>query len=119
MSVRRRWDLQAVWNPWLSLGIHIDHTDPSVTIHLPGSIIVVGRCKQPGFREEEFCRDELMAEGYRLDRNTWRDMVVGLAKRTGFGRSLPPVPSPHHGQTVCDAMAMKLLDAKHDGEAAS
>lgn len=49
----RRWDVQATWNPWFSLGVHLDHTDPSLTIHLPGVIVVMGRCKQPGFRQAE------------------------------------------------------------------
>lgn len=35
----------------LSLGFHLDHTDPSLTIHLPGIIVAVGRLKQPGFRK--------------------------------------------------------------------
>lgn len=50
MAIRRKWDLQIAWNPWFSLGIHIDHTDPSVTLHLPGIMIAIGRCKQPGLR---------------------------------------------------------------------
>lgn len=47
----RRWDVQHSWNPWLSLGFHIDHTDPSITIHLPGVILYMGNCKQPGFKK--------------------------------------------------------------------
>lgn len=46
----REWDVQAAGNWWISLGFHIDHTDPSLTIHLPGVIIAFGRCKQPGFK---------------------------------------------------------------------
>ncbi len=46
----RRWDLQWCWNGWLSLGFHFDHTDPSLTLHLPGLIVALGRLKQPGFR---------------------------------------------------------------------
>lgn len=46
----RRWDVQVASNWWLSLGFHIDHTDPSITLHLPGAIVYAGRCKQPGFR---------------------------------------------------------------------
>jgi len=48
--MKRKWDMQFTWNPWLSLGIHFDHTDPSVALHLPGVILYFGRCKQPGFR---------------------------------------------------------------------
>lgn len=48
--VTRRWDFQWTWNPWFSLGIHVDHRDPSITLHLPGLIVYAGRCKQPGFR---------------------------------------------------------------------
>ena len=29
---------------------HRDHTDPSLTLHLPGFILSFGRLKQPGFR---------------------------------------------------------------------
>ena len=50
MSIRRAWDIQAGENWWLSLGFHIDHTDPSITIHLPGIILAFGRLKQPGFQ---------------------------------------------------------------------
>ena len=50
MAIRRAWDIQFAWNPWLSMGFHLDHADPSLTIHLPGIIIYIGRCKQPGFR---------------------------------------------------------------------
>lgn len=48
--MRRAWDVQIASNWWLSLGFHIDHTDPSLTLHLPGVIVYAGRCKQPGFR---------------------------------------------------------------------
>lgn len=51
----KRLDIQFAKNPWLSLGFHIDHTDPSVTIHLPFLIVYVGRCKQPGFRRSRWC----------------------------------------------------------------
>lgn len=49
VSIRRAWDVQGCWNPWLSVGFHFDHTDPSLTLHLPGLILAVGRLKQPGF----------------------------------------------------------------------
>ena len=45
----RKWDIQAGNNWWMSLGFHFDHTDPSLTLHLPGVVICFGRCKQPGF----------------------------------------------------------------------
>jgi len=45
----KKWDIQITWNPWFSLGLHFDHTDPSITLHLPFIIIYVGYCKQPGF----------------------------------------------------------------------
>ena len=48
--IARAWDLQLAWNPWLSLGVHVDHTDPSVTLHFPLLIVAIGRLKQPGFR---------------------------------------------------------------------
>ena len=50
--MRRAWDVQRCENWWISFGFHIDHTDPSVTIHLPGIIVTLGRIKQPGFRSE-------------------------------------------------------------------
>jgi hypothetical protein len=49
-DVLRRWDVQRGHNPWLSLGFHFDHTDPSLTLHLPFVILAMGRLKQPGFR---------------------------------------------------------------------
>jgi hypothetical protein len=50
MAIPRLWDLQWAASWWFSLGFHIDHCDPSLTLHLPGLIVCVGRCKQPGFR---------------------------------------------------------------------
>jgi len=49
----KKWDIQFTYNPWLSIGIHIDHKDPSITLHLPLIIIYFGRCKQPGFKNEK------------------------------------------------------------------
>lgn len=49
--IKRAWDFQYCYNPWLSLGFHFDHTDPTLTLHLPGIIFYFGRCKQPGFRK--------------------------------------------------------------------
>ena len=46
----RRWEVQTIRNWWISLGFHVDHTDPSITLHLPGIIIYMGNCKQPGFK---------------------------------------------------------------------
>ena len=46
----KRWDVQFGRNPWFSMGLHIDHCDPSVTFHLPGILIYAGKCEQPGFR---------------------------------------------------------------------
>lgn len=48
--IEKKPDLQFSDNYWFSVGIHIDHKDPSITLHLPGVIICVGNCKQPGFR---------------------------------------------------------------------
>lgn len=39
----KRWDVWVSWNPWFSVGVHIDHRDPSVTLHLPGFILAFGR----------------------------------------------------------------------------
>ena len=48
--IPKKWDIQLGRNPWFSLGIHVDHHDPSITFHLPGFLIYAGNCKQPGFR---------------------------------------------------------------------
>ena len=49
-NIKERWfDIQVVWNPWISLGFHIDHKDPSLTLHLMGAVISIGWLKQPGF----------------------------------------------------------------------
>ena len=53
MALLRRWEFQWCRNPWLSLGFHFDHTDPSITLHLPGLIIAVGRLKVPGLSSIE------------------------------------------------------------------
>lgn len=50
--ISRAWDVQWTCQPWFSLGFHFDHTDPSLTIHLPWLIVALGRLKQPGFRRE-------------------------------------------------------------------
>lgn len=47
--MKREWDVQFHFNRWFSLGVHIDHVDPSITVHLPLAIISVGRLKQPGY----------------------------------------------------------------------
>ena len=47
--IERKWAVQWCWNPWLTLGFHFDHTDPSLTLHLPGVVVSFGRIKQPGF----------------------------------------------------------------------
>lgn len=49
--MKRAWDVQLGRNWWLSLGFHFDHTDPSITVHLPVLIIALGRLKQPGFEQ--------------------------------------------------------------------
>jgi len=51
--MKRKLDFQFTRNWWLSLGVHIDHTDPSITVHLPGIILYFGNCKQPGFRKHQ------------------------------------------------------------------
>lgn len=50
--IQKRWDIQFCFHCWfLQLGFHIDYTDPSVTFHLPCTIISFGKLKQPGFRK--------------------------------------------------------------------
>lgn len=46
----RAWDIQCTPNPWFSLGIHIDHKKPHITLHLPGLVILFGRTELPGFQ---------------------------------------------------------------------
>lgn len=41
-------DVQAQLNLWLSLGFHLDHTNPSLTLHLPGVVVSLGWVYQPG-----------------------------------------------------------------------
>lgn len=48
--IDKKWEIQCTKNYWLSLGFHIDHIDPSITIHLPFVILYIGNCKQPGFK---------------------------------------------------------------------
>jgi hypothetical protein len=50
MAIDRKWDIQTGSNWWISLGFHVDHSDPSITLHFPGFILCMGRCKQPGFK---------------------------------------------------------------------
>lgn len=49
--MKRKWEIQTHKNSWISLGFHIDHTDPSITIHLPYFVIYIGNCIQPGFKK--------------------------------------------------------------------
>ncbi len=65
--MERKWDVQWCWNGWLSLGFHIDHTDPGITIHLPLIMFAIGRLKQPGFRGPE---ERTVNKHYR-DKNKW------------------------------------------------
>ena len=37
-------EIQYWKNPWFSLGIHIDHGDPSLTVHLPFICFWIGFC---------------------------------------------------------------------------
>lgn len=48
----RLWEIQTAPNPWLSIGFHVDHHDPSITLHLPFVIVYAGHCVQPGFKQE-------------------------------------------------------------------
>ena len=51
--IRREWDFQFCGQSWpLQFGFHVDHTDPSITVHLPFIILAAGRLKQPGFRKK-------------------------------------------------------------------
>jgi hypothetical protein len=40
---RKYWDIQWRGNPWLCLGIDIDHVGPFIQFHLPGVIVKIGR----------------------------------------------------------------------------
>ncbi len=44
----KKFDVQYMWNPWLSFGIHIDHKAPYLAIHLPGVWLEIGFLNQPG-----------------------------------------------------------------------
>jgi len=56
--IKKKWEIQRDTNWWFSLGFHIDHTDPSITFHLPGIIIYMGHCKQPGFKSRKNLDDD-------------------------------------------------------------
>ena len=50
MTTRKRdwvapigWDIGIFWNPWISVGLHIDHKNPSIDVHLPLVQISLGR----------------------------------------------------------------------------
>ncbi len=57
--MKKVWEIQICRNnPWISFGFHIDHTDPSITVHLPFRIFYIGYCKQPGFNSQSRRGDE-------------------------------------------------------------
>ena len=43
MSRTKSWTIRCWWNPWLSFGVHVDHEDPHVAIHLPLVNVIIGR----------------------------------------------------------------------------
>ena len=50
--MKHKWEIQVCCqNWWISFGFHVDHKDPSITFHLPGFIVYMGNCKQPGFKK--------------------------------------------------------------------
>ncbi len=73
IAVIRAWGIQFCWSPGLSLGFHVDHTGPSVTLHLPGVILAAGRLKQPGFRRCDHIGVETLLE---------RRVRLGLSRRS-------------------------------------
>ena len=59
--MKRKWEIQVFKaNRWFSVGFHIDHTDPSITFHLPRFIIYVGNCKQPGFKRQKISKNKTL-----------------------------------------------------------
>ncbi len=48
---KRKLGIRWCWNGWLSLGLHIDHLDPSITIHTPIIIFSIGNLKQNGLHK--------------------------------------------------------------------
>ena len=59
----KRWDIQFGWNPWLSLGVHIDHTDPSIMLHFPGFIVLIGRVGfMPGWSLRRWAKTPIEGE---------------------------------------------------------
>lgn len=88
----RRWDFQVSRNPWLSLGFHLDHTDPSLTLHLPGVIVAFGNLKQPGFRSPVRVERSYLDALARLERPGARVLRLGV-RRWEEGASLPALSS--------------------------
>ena len=60
--MKRAWDIQFCPSYWLQLGFHIDHEDPSLTLHFPFGILTLGYVKQPGFREGDDDVERLVVE---------------------------------------------------------
>lgn len=82
--IPRLWDIQIGENWWISLGFHLDHTDPSITLHLPGVVICIGRCKQPGFTRRPAAR--VVEEGIsRVSPLRYLRQPVGRLKPRGGG----------------------------------
>lgn len=88
--MRRLWDIQWCWNGWLSLGFHLDHTDPSITLHMPVLIVAFGHLKQPGFqyglRGRWGIRDfSLWVEGYVATGESCCAYYLGTFRAKSFG----------------------------------
>lgn len=78
MLIIRLWDVQvhAHSRPF-QLGFHLDHTDPSLTLHLPFLTVAFGRLKQSGFRRPV------------IDTFSWGDDIVpGAFFPSGYLRRL-------------------------------
>ncbi len=41
------WQVRLIRNPWLSLGVHLDHDGPFIDLHLPGVLVRAGRLPDP------------------------------------------------------------------------
>lgn len=40
--MRGRFGFNVLLNPWLSLGLHVDHRAPYLALHLPGRLVLIG-----------------------------------------------------------------------------
>jgi hypothetical protein len=83
----KRWNLQVNPNPWFSLGIHVDHTDPSVIFHLPGLIVQMGRIR-PIFKHS--LRVGRVYDRVQIGERSWRVTLYFNGEPVSYVETLLP-----------------------------